>query len=75
MFWLMMLLMAGRPVMAEAAVLVSTKIGAVHLRRDAYVYVRQSTLTQVQHHTESLAGSTDCVNVRSRWVGMPIRSG
>jgi DNA invertase Pin-like site-specific DNA recombinase len=51
----MMLLMAGRPVMAEAAVLVSTKIGTVHLGRDAYVYVRQSTLTQVQHHTESLA--------------------
>jgi hypothetical protein len=41
--------------MAEVTVGVSTKIGAVHLGRDAYVYVRQSTLTQVQHHTESLA--------------------
>jgi DNA invertase Pin-like site-specific DNA recombinase len=41
--------------MAEATVLVSSKIGAVHLGRDAYVYVRQSTLTQVQHHTESLS--------------------
>lgn len=50
-----MLAMVGRAVMAEATVLVPTKIGAVHLGRDAYVYVRQSTLTQVQHHTESLA--------------------
>jgi DNA invertase Pin-like site-specific DNA recombinase len=31
------------------------KIGPVHLGRDAYVYVRQSTLTQVREHTESLA--------------------
>ena len=35
-------------------VLVPGKIGAVHLGRDAYVYVRQSTLTQVREHTESL---------------------
>ena len=42
--------------MREAsALLVSTKIGPVHLGRDAYVYVRQSTLTQVREHTESLA--------------------
>ena len=41
--------------MAEHAVLVSPKILAVHLGRDAYVYVRQSTLTQVREHTESLA--------------------
>ena len=34
------------PVMSDAAtVLVSAKIGPVHLGRDAYVYVRQSTLT------------------------------
>ena len=39
----------------RAAVLVPGKIGAVHLGRDAYVYVRQSTLTQVREHTESLA--------------------
>jgi DNA invertase Pin-like site-specific DNA recombinase len=31
------------------------KIGPVHLGRDAYVYVRQSTLRQVREHTESLA--------------------
>jgi DNA invertase Pin-like site-specific DNA recombinase len=42
--------------MREAsATLVANKIGPVHLGRDAYVYVRQSTLTQVREHTESLA--------------------
>ncbi|MCA1693398.1 MAG: recombinase family protein [Actinobacteria bacterium] len=41
--------------MTDATVLVSAKIGAVHLGRDAYIYIRQSTLTQVQQHTESLA--------------------
>src|SRR5438034_95625 len=41
--------------MSEAsAVLVSAKIGPTHLGRDAYVYVRQSTLTQLREHTESL---------------------
>jgi DNA invertase Pin-like site-specific DNA recombinase len=33
---------------------VSSKVAATHLGRDAYVYVRQSTLTQVREHTESL---------------------
>lgn len=37
-----------------SAVLVSAKIGPMHLGRDAYVYVRQSTLTQLREHTESL---------------------
>jgi DNA invertase Pin-like site-specific DNA recombinase len=32
----------------------SSKLRPAHLRRDAYVYVRQSTLTQVREHTESL---------------------
>jgi len=41
--------------MSEASkALVPAKIGPVHLGRDAYVYVRQSTLTQVREHTESL---------------------
>ena len=41
--------------MSDAAtVLVPAKIGPVHLGRDAYVYVRQSTLTQLREHTESL---------------------
>ena len=30
-----------------------TKITAEHLRRTAYVYVRQSTVNQLQHHPES----------------------
>jgi DNA invertase Pin-like site-specific DNA recombinase len=37
------------------SILVPAKIGPVHLGRDAYVYVRQSTLTQVREHGESLA--------------------
>ena len=40
--------------MSEFATMVSAKIGAVHLGRDAYVYVRQSTLTQLRDHTESM---------------------
>jgi excisionase family DNA binding protein len=32
-----------------------TKVQPDHLRRDAYVYVRQSTTTQVTHHRESTA--------------------
>jgi DNA invertase Pin-like site-specific DNA recombinase len=30
-----------------------TKVGAVHLRRDAYLYIRQSTIKQVLTNTES----------------------
>ena len=33
---------------------ITSKVTASHLDRDAYVYVRQSTLTQVREHTESL---------------------
>jgi DNA invertase Pin-like site-specific DNA recombinase len=32
----------------------ASKVTASHLGRDAYVYVRQSTLTQMREHTESL---------------------
>ena len=32
----------------------AAKVAPAHLARDAYVYVRQSTLTQVREHTESL---------------------
>lgn len=32
----------------------TAKVAPAHLARDAYVYVRQSTLTQVRQHTESL---------------------
>jgi len=37
-----------------ATIETSSKVTAAHLGRDAYVYVRQSTLTQVREHTESL---------------------
>jgi DNA invertase Pin-like site-specific DNA recombinase/predicted DNA-binding transcriptional regulator AlpA len=40
--------------MSEAT-LVPAKIGPAHLGRDAYVYVRQSTLSQVQNNVESLS--------------------
>src|SRR5215207_4781626 len=33
---------------------VASKVTAAHVGRDAYVYVRQSTLTHVREHTESL---------------------
>ena len=32
----------------------ASKVTAAHLGRAAYVYVRQSTITQVREHTESL---------------------
>ena len=37
-----------------ATIDLAAKVTPVHLARDAYVYVRQSTLTQVREHTESL---------------------
>ena len=49
------------------AVLTSAKIGPVHLGRDAYVYVRQSTLTQLREHTESLIRQYE---LRERAVGL-----
>ena len=52
--------------MSEAT-LVPTKIGPVHLGRDAYVYVRQSTLSQVREHGESLARQYE---LRERAVGL-----
>jgi excisionase family DNA binding protein len=42
-------------VSAPALLLTTDKITAGHRSRDAYVYVRQSTPTQVVQHTESLA--------------------
>lgn len=40
---------------APALLLTTDKITAAHRSRDAYVYVRQSTPTQMVQHTESLA--------------------
>jgi excisionase family DNA binding protein len=42
-------------VSAPALLLTTAKITASHRSRDAYVYVRQSTPTQMVQHTESLA--------------------
>ena len=42
-----------------ALLMAGEKITASHRARDAYVYVRQSTLLQVQVHTESLARQYD----------------
>lgn len=44
------------------------KVTAAHLGRDAYVYVRQSSLTQVRQHTESLARQYELVE-RARMLG------
>ncbi|MCA1706705.1 MAG: recombinase family protein [Actinobacteria bacterium] len=53
--------------MAPALRLSSDKITTSHLGRDAYVYVRQSTPTQVQMHTESLARQYE---LRERALGL-----
>jgi len=48
------------------------KITTSHLGRDAYVYVRQSTPAQVQHHTESLARQYE-LRERATGLGWPAR--
>jgi excisionase family DNA binding protein len=53
--------------MAPALLVSGEKITASHLGRDAYVYVRQSTPTQVQVHTESLARQYE---LRERAIGL-----
>jgi hypothetical protein len=52
---------------APALLMSAEKITAGHLARDAYVYVRQSTPTQVVQHTESLARQYE---LRERAVGL-----
>ena len=47
---------------------VVSKVTAAHLGRDAYVYVRQSTLTQVREHTESLERQYELV-LRAQALG------
>jgi hypothetical protein len=49
-----------------------SKVTADHLRRDAYLYVRQSSLYQVATTPSPLAVSTTCAAGRSRWAGPPI---
>jgi DNA invertase Pin-like site-specific DNA recombinase len=57
--------------MAPSLRVSSDKITASHLGRDAYVYVRQSTPTQVQVHTESLQRQYE-LRERARGLGWPV---
>ena len=54
----------------SALLIADGKITASHRARDAYVYVRQSTLLQVQVHTESLARQYD-LRQRAVLLGWP----
>ena len=47
-----------------------TKIGPAHQRREAWVYVRQSTMTQVRENTESLKRQYELVE-RAHRLGWP----
>jgi hypothetical protein len=47
-----------------------TKIGPAQLRREAWVYVRQSTMTQVRENTESLSRQYELVD-RANRLGWP----
>jgi DNA invertase Pin-like site-specific DNA recombinase/predicted DNA-binding transcriptional regulator AlpA len=53
-----------------ALLLSSEKISSGHLARDAYVYVRQSTPSQVLQHTESLARQYE-LSERAQALGWP----
>jgi DNA invertase Pin-like site-specific DNA recombinase len=48
----------------------ASKVTASHLGRDAYVYVRQSTLTQMREHTESLERQYELA-ARAQMLGWP----
>lgn len=48
----------------------TSKVRPGHLHRDAYVYVRQSTLTQVREHTESLERQYELAG-RAQALGWP----
>ena len=49
----------------------SSKVSADHLRRDAYLYVRQSSLHQVMNNTESSRGQYD-LRGRAIALGWPL---
>ncbi len=51
------------------------KITASHLSRTAVIYVRQSTLAQVQRNTESTARQYDLAGRAASWAGRRARSG
>ena len=46
------------------------KIAPAHLQREAYLYIRQSTLRQVMENTES----TECV-FHANWTAVPWQTG
>jgi hypothetical protein len=48
----------------------ASKVTAAHLGRDAYVYVRQSTLTQMREHTKSLERKYERAS-RAQVLGWP----
>lgn len=50
------------------------KVNAEHLKRNAYLYVRQSTPRQVLENSESTKRQYRCANEPSRSAGMPIAS-
>ena len=58
--------LAGGP----ALLIADGKVTASHRARDAYIYVRQSTLLQVRVHTESLARQYD-LRERAELLGWP----
>ena len=60
------------PARPPALLLSVEKVTASHLGRDAYVYVRQSTPTQVAQHTESLARQYE-LRERATALGWPVR--
>ena len=43
--------------------------GADHLRRDAFLYIRQSSVRQVSENTESINANIHCTTARRRWSG------
>jgi DNA invertase Pin-like site-specific DNA recombinase len=48
----------------------ASKVTASHINRDAYVYVRQSTLSQMREHTESLERQYELAS-RAQTLGWP----
>ena len=51
------------------------KVTPSQLRRSAVVYVRQSTLAQVERNRESTARQYDLVARPSGWAGRAVRCG
>jgi hypothetical protein len=50
------------------------KVKTAHLKRNAYLYIRQSTLRQVFDNSESTKRHYACARELSPWVGLKIRS-